>query len=300
MQNYRFMHPPVQPAPPVYPVSHAQPAPNVYPMPHTVRPNAPPYSVPSYVQISNRGINIYPPPTPASNQRPSSSSSSRSNLSNTHQVSSNEQNQQNFRFSNAGGNRSRRSDPTVHGTPPSEPRILPTAEQNRQNSLPLVVNASILAAVQNNTRRVQASASNVSQNISNNSSDRNLNRRVSNPRHRSRSRSPLSRDEPPEKRVCSRAMTNYEMRNIQRIYKKDLSENELECGICYEGYDGRKVIRRLKCKHSFHQVCIFGWLKKDSTCPFCRYNLIEDDENDNDKNNSSGSSRYGQPLSRRN
>lgn len=79
-------------------------------------------------------------------------------------------------------------------------------------------------------------------------------------------------DEPPAKR---RALTKEEMMKNKRVYAADLNENETECGICYESFKGSRIIRRLKCSHPYHQLCIFAWLKKDSTCPLCRYNLVD-------------------------
>lgn len=112
---------------------------------------------------------------------------------------------------------------------------------------------------------------------------------VNNPR--SRSRSPINRSSDPlEKKVGSRSMTVHEMNRIPRIYRKDLKADETECGICYEGYKDRRIIRRLKCSHAYHQICIFAWLKKDSTCPFCRLNLVDEpaDKNNNDNNDQNG------------
>lgn len=34
-------------------------------------------------------------------------------------------------------------------------------------------------------------------------------------------------------------------------------------------------IRKLPCKHIFHDTCIMPWLDKNITCPNCRFNLME-------------------------
>lgn len=89
------------------------------------------------------------------------------------------------------------------------------------------------------------------------------------PRARNRSPSPIhSETENGPLKVA-------DLMKIPRVYPFDLNENETECGVCYENFGDRRIIRRLKCKHSFHQICVFEWFKKASTCPLCRANLVQ-------------------------
>lgn len=45
-----------------------------------------------------------------------------------------------------------------------------------------------------------------------------------------------------------------------------------ECAICLECYRFGCVLCGLPCGHSFHQVCIVGWLSRDNhCCPVCRW-----------------------------
>jgi len=42
------------------------------------------------------------------------------------------------------------------------------------------------------------------------------------------------------------------------------------CSICLDEFDDEKKIIKLKCNHQFHEECINDWLKKKSSCPYCR------------------------------
>ncbi|XP_050378328.1 uncharacterized protein LOC126795557 [Argentina anserina] len=44
------------------------------------------------------------------------------------------------------------------------------------------------------------------------------------------------------------------------------------CAICREEMTDCKIIRT-SCSHSFHEHCIVKWLKRDRTCPLCRFKL---------------------------
>lgn len=48
------------------------------------------------------------------------------------------------------------------------------------------------------------------------------------------------------------------------------------CTICLvEFVDGEKIRVLPKCNHEFHVPCIDPWLKSHSSCPNCRYSLLE-------------------------
>ncbi len=56
---------------------------------------------------------------------------------------------------------------------------------------------------------------------------------------------------------------------------------EITCAICLDGFTIDQQVVLLPCKsHSFHVPCIEMWLKKNSICPVCRFqvtkhNLVE-------------------------
>ena len=53
-------------------------------------------------------------------------------------------------------------------------------------------------------------------------------------------------------------------------FTKDL----FSCSICLNETKDN-IIRRLVCNHNFHIECIERWLSDNTTCPICRYNLIQ-------------------------
>ena len=49
--------------------------------------------------------------------------------------------------------------------------------------------------------------------------------------------------------------------------------DDSECSICLEPYRILDQTRVMGCGHMHHQICLFEWLKKDRTCPVCRYEM---------------------------
>lgn len=41
------------------------------------------------------------------------------------------------------------------------------------------------------------------------------------------------------------------------------------CAVCLGDFEEGDVLRRLPCKHSFHQACVDKWLKRNKVCPLC-------------------------------
>jgi hypothetical protein len=53
------------------------------------------------------------------------------------------------------------------------------------------------------------------------------------------------------------------------------------CAVCLEDFDedGADVeLRTMPCSHSFHQHCIFRWLRVSRVCPCCRFQLPSADD----------------------
>eukprot|EP00929_Paragymnodinium_shiwhaense_P091542 TRINITY_DN51465_c0_g1_i1.p1 TRINITY_DN51465_c0_g1~~TRINITY_DN51465_c0_g1_i1.p1 ORF type:complete len:184 (-),score=20.31 TRINITY_DN51465_c0_g1_i1:18-569(-) len=49
----------------------------------------------------------------------------------------------------------------------------------------------------------------------------------------------------------------------------------LECSICCGPLKGDGAISRAACSHSFHEQCLFKWLRHRVNCPVCRTDLRE-------------------------
>lgn len=71
---------------------------------------------------------------------------------------------------------------------------------------------------------------------------------------------------------------------------------KLQCSVCWEDFVLNEHVRQLSCQHVYHEVCIRPWLELHGTCPICRQNLGNNEEqqntdntnNQNDVNNSAG------------
>lgn len=49
-----------------------------------------------------------------------------------------------------------------------------------------------------------------------------------------------------------------------------------ECPICYNDFDDKEKVGKLRCNHSFHHKCISEWISFDGkTCPICRTAIKE-------------------------
>ena len=48
------------------------------------------------------------------------------------------------------------------------------------------------------------------------------------------------------------------------------NRNDGQCMVCLELFKKGDRIGKLVCGHLFHKTCVFKWLKKNPTCPYCR------------------------------
>ena len=75
---------------------------------------------------------------------------------------------------------------------------------------------------------------------------------------------------------------NEKVSKSEKIKVNDPILNE-ECLICMDKYKLGELKRKIpKCSHCFHKKCVDKWLKKKASCPICRCNLLEEDEDSAD------------------
>ena len=51
------------------------------------------------------------------------------------------------------------------------------------------------------------------------------------------------------------------------------------CCICLTRYMDDEELRELPCTHFFHAECVDRWLKINATCPLCKFEICEREEN---------------------
>ena len=56
--------------------------------------------------------------------------------------------------------------------------------------------------------------------------------------------------------------------------------DEVTCSICLCDIEEQEQVKKLICKHVYHEGCIMGWLKNNSTCPVCKTSLKNETEDE--------------------
>ena len=70
---------------------------------------------------------------------------------------------------------------------------------------------------------------------------------------------------------------------LETLLIEDSNYNELknlgllECSVCKDEFNLKENIKKMPCKHFFHDNCIAPWLEQRNSCPTCRYELPTDD-----------------------
>ncbi|CAM0149044.1 unnamed protein product [Urochloa decumbens] len=57
-----------------------------------------------------------------------------------------------------------------------------------------------------------------------------------------------------------------------------------ECAVCLQDFVAEDTLRAMPCSHTFHQDCIFRWLRVNHVCPLCRHALPTQQQDDDDLN----------------
>ena len=92
--------------------------------------------------------------------------------------------------------------------------------------------------------------------------------------HINRNQVPPSRHEhPTDKQILNQLPETY----IEDVNKLDSEKKN--CVICLEDFKTGDKAVILPCIHIFHKSCIKNWLKKQNSCPICKYKLIAQNMN---------------------
>jgi E3 ubiquitin-protein ligase RNF38/44 len=62
------------------------------------------------------------------------------------------------------------------------------------------------------------------------------------------------------------------------LYKPDTHQSindQTCCVVCMCDFEARQLLRVLPCSHEFHARCVDKWLKTNRTCPICRADASE-------------------------
>jgi hypothetical protein len=81
------------------------------------------------------------------------------------------------------------------------------------------------------------------------------------------------------------------------IFNEEVNENNEEtesevCAICQETIENNTIVRKIKkCNHKFHSACLDRWLENHLTCPTCRQDIRQNnnESNTNESNESNQS-----------
>lgn len=83
---------------------------------------------------------------------------------------------------------------------------------------------------------------------------------------------------------------------IDALPRVRISEDHLMqmCPVCKEEFEVEGEARLLPCQHLYHSECIIPWLRLHNTCPVCRQEVRDGNENDdqNDNENERNDNRY--------
>ncbi|XP_030491141.2 E3 ubiquitin-protein ligase At4g11680 [Cannabis sativa] len=72
--------------------------------------------------------------------------------------------------------------------------------------------------------------------------------------------------------------------NTDSPTERQLSQEDAECCICLSAYDDEAEVRELPCRHHFHCSCIDKWLHINATCPLCKFNILNlNNNNESDR-----------------
>jgi len=68
-----------------------------------------------------------------------------------------------------------------------------------------------------------------------------------------------------------KGLTQEEIETIPTTLISSTQElNQKQCAICTEVFTEQTYVKRLQCKHDYHDECINKWLLSSKKCPLCQ------------------------------
>ena len=126
--------------------------------------------------------------------------------------------------------------------------------QNRNNNINNIRSLSNM-----NNRRNNIRSNNIYNNINNNRYNNNVHENLNIKRFNSQRKHKIN---------------DFTQITIENINK--LEEGNRYCSICLEDFKIREKVAVLPCIHFFHNNCIKNWIKKQNTCPICKFELTKE------------------------
>lgn len=84
----------------------------------------------------------------------------------------------------------------------------------------------------------------------------------------------------------SQAQTTHRIinQNTELVIFNEETESEV-CAICQETIENNTIVRKIKtCNHKFHSACLDRWLEDHLTCPTCRQDIRQNNNENNESN----------------
>jgi hypothetical protein len=83
-----------------------------------------------------------------------------------------------------------------------------------------------------------------------------------------------------EKKKTKKKEKKEEISVYKYRYKKS---RVLKCSICQDNFYKDQKVKKLCCKHIYHEECINKWMERSNTCPICRKDIIKKQDTQKEK-----------------
>lgn len=70
---------------------------------------------------------------------------------------------------------------------------------------------------------------------------------------------------------------------ISKLPRMRMGCSKKDCTICTNHFEQNEVVRVLPCKHVFHDQCLMPWFQTGTSCPNCRFDVLNYYEKSNAK-----------------